>query len=142
VAVITEEMDINVPVERVFAFVAETPKLVEVWPSLMEIRDWHRGEDGKAEFGFMYQVAGFRYRGINRDLEFIQNKKIVTQATGGMDATITWEFEPTPYGTHVTFTGDYRVEIPIIGKIVSERIAALNGLEVGQMLRNLKNKLE
>jgi hypothetical protein len=141
-AVILKEVIINLPVEPVFAFVAETPNLVEVWPSLIEVKDWKRGNDGLAEFGFVYQVAGFRYRGLNRDIEFVQNRKIVTNSSGGMEAVVSWEFEPHPMGTKVVFTGDYTVEIPLIGRVISERIAALNGLEVESMLLNMKKKLE
>lgn len=138
----SEEILINVPVGRVFDFVAETPKLVEVWPSLTAVRDWKRDENGLSEFDFEYQIIGFKYRGRNRDIEFVKDQKIVTQSIEGMDALLTWEFEPHPSGTRVVFTGDYNVEIPLIGKIVSGRVAALNGLEVAALLKNLKSRLE
>ena len=59
-----------------------------------------------------------------------------------MEAVVTWEFEPHDMGTRVVFTGDYNVEIPLIGRVISERIAALNGLEIESLLINMKKKLE
>jgi ribosome-associated toxin RatA of RatAB toxin-antitoxin module len=141
-AIISEEIIINLPVSDVFEFVAETPKLVEVWPSLTAIRDWKRDENGLSEFTFEYQIIGFKYSGRNKDIEYIPNKKIVTESQSGMEALLTWEFEVHPSGTLVRFTGDYNVEIPLIGKVVSDRVAALNGLEVGALLKNMKMKLE
>ncbi|MEN8241277.1 MAG: SRPBCC family protein, partial [Chloroflexota bacterium] len=141
-AIISEEIVINVPVSDVFEFVAETPRLVEVWPSLTAIKDWERDESGLCEFIFEYQVVGFKFKGKNRDIEFVPNKKIVTESGGGMEALLTWDFEEHPRGALVRFTGDYKIEIPLIGKVVSERVAMLNGLEVGALLKNLKTKLE
>ena len=103
---ISKDMIINVPAEKVFAFVSNTPNLVEVWPSLVDISDWKRDDQGLGEFRHIYQMAGFRYSGTNRDIEFIQDKKIVTESKGGLDALVTWEFEPVEGGTKVTFTGD------------------------------------
>jgi carbon monoxide dehydrogenase subunit G len=139
---ITKEIDINVPVSKVFQFVANTPNLVEVWPSLIHIGEWRRDENGLGEFTFTYQMAGFKYSGRNRDLEFVPNQRIVTESKGGMEALVTWEFEPNGDNTRVTFTGDYNVSIPLVGNLIADRIAALNAIEVGTLLANIKKKLE
>ncbi|MFN2146125.1 MAG: SRPBCC family protein [Anaerolineales bacterium] len=141
-SVIQREIIINTPVERAFQFVSDTPNLVEVWPSLSHIGDFSRDERGMGSFTYTYQMAGFKYSGTNRDVEYIPNKKIVTKSEGGMAATVTWEFEPVPDGVHITFTGDYDVNIPLVGKVISDRIAALNAVEVGILLQNMKDKLE
>ena len=139
---ITKEIDMNVPVSKVFQFVANTPNLVEVWPSLIHIGEWRRDENGLGEFTFTYQMAGFKYSGRNRDLEFVPNQRIVTESKGGMEALVTWEFEPNGDKTRVTFTGDYNVSIPLVGNLIADRIAALNAIEVGTLLANIKKKLE
>ncbi|MBE0586147.1 MAG: SRPBCC family protein [Desulfofustis sp.] len=139
---IKQEIVMNVPAEKVFQFVAETPNLVEVWPSLIYIGEWSRDENGFGEFKFTYQMAGFKYSGRNKDLEFVPGKRIVTESKGGMDALVTWEFEPFDGGTRVLFTGDYTVSIPMVGKLISDRIAALNAIEVGILLQNIKKKME
>lgn len=141
-AVIQREITINTPVESAFEFVAETPNLVEVWPSLIHIGEWSRDEKGFGSFTYTYQMAGFKYSGTNRDVEFIPNRKIMTKSEGGMAATITWEFESHPDGVHITFTGDYDVNIPLVGNVIADRIAALNAVEIEVLLQNMKDKLE
>ncbi len=141
-SVIQCDIIINTPVERAFQFVSDTPNLIEVWPSLIHIGDWNRDEKGKGSFTYTYQMAGFKYSGTNRDVEYIPNKKIVTKSEGGMAATVTWEFESVPDGVHITFTGDYDVNIPLVGKVIADRIAALNAVEVDVLLQNMKKKLE
>ena len=141
-SIIQKEININAPAEKVFDFVAETPNLIEVWPSLIHIGEWKRDENGFGEFTFTYQMAGFKYSGRNKDLEFIPGKRIVTESKGGMDALVTWDFEPVDDGTKVTFTGDYTVAIPLVGKVIADRIAALNAIEVEVLLQNLKKKME
>ena len=121
---------------------AHTPNLVEVWPSLIEVGNWSRDEEGIGEFSYVYQMAGFKFKGSNRDSEFVRNKRIVTESTGGMDAVVQWDFEPVDGGTHVIFNGDYSVSIPLIGQAVSDRIAALNAIEIESLLHNMKDKLE
>lgn len=141
-AVIQREITINTPVERAFEFVAETPNLVDVWPSLIHIGEWSRDEKGFGSFTYTYQMAGFKYSGTNRDVEYIPNRKIMTKSEGGMAALITWEFEAHPDGVHITFTGDYDVNIPLVGKVIADRIASLNAVEVEVLLQNMKKKLE
>ena len=139
---IQKEIIINTPVEQAFEFVADTPNLVEVWPSLIHIGEWGRDEKGMGSFTYTYQMAGFKYSGTNRDVEFIKNSKIVTKSEGGMAATITWQFDPMPEGVKVTFVGDYDVNIPLVGKVIADRIASLNAVEVEVLLQNMKEKLE
>lgn len=141
-AEIQKFLKMKVPVEVAFDFVANTHNLVEVWPSLTRIRDWKRDERGIGEFGYTYQMAGFKYSGTNRDREFVRNRRIVTESKGGLEAIITWEFEPFPDGTQVSFKGEYNVSIPLFGRMIAERIAALNAIEVEALLRNMKKKLE
>lgn len=139
---IQKEITIHVPVEKVFDFVAHTPNLVKVWPSLIHVGNWRRDENGIGEFTYVYQMAGFKFKGANRDTEFIPNQRIVTESTGGMDAVVSWNFEPVAEGTHVTFEGDYNVSIPLVGKSISDRIAALNAIEIDALLHNMKALLE
>jgi hypothetical protein len=141
-AIIQREIIINTPVERAFEFVADTPNLVDVWPSLSHIGDWSRDENGLGSFSYTYQMAGFKYSGVNKDVEFIPNKRIVTKSEGGMAALVTWEFKPVSEGVRIIFTGDYDVNIPLVGKVIADRIASLNAVEIEVLLKNLKEKLE
>lgn len=55
---------IDAPVEKVFAYYAETENLPEVWPSLLEVRNIQRGPEGRVErFTWVYKMAGMRFEG-------------------------------------------------------------------------------
>lgn len=141
-ASVKRQIFIDVPLEAVFAFVADTPKLVGVWPGLLAVRNWSRDENGLASFDFEYQMAGFKFSGQNRDAEYVHNQRIVTKSTSGLENTITWEFFREEEGTRVNFEGEYRVPIPLLGRIAENIIVSLNELDVDVLLTNLKRQLE
>ena len=129
-AVLQKEIFINAAPEKVFAFVADTPKLAEVWPSLRIVKSWERDEQGLAKFEFEYLMAGMTFRGTNVDLEYVPNQKIVTQSTSGLDSTITWLFAPQDAGTLVTFISEYKVPIPVIGGLAENVIVNMNNMDI------------
>jgi carbon monoxide dehydrogenase subunit G len=141
-AVLQKEVLIHAPVEEVFAFVADTPKLAQVWPSLRIVKSWERDEQGLAKFDFEYLMAGMTFRGTNVDLEYIPNQKIVTQSTTGLDSTITWQFEPQDEGTLVTFSAEYKVPIPVIGSLAESAIVSMNNMDIELLLSTLKRRLD
>ena len=141
-AVLKKEIFIKAPVEEIFEFVADTPKLAEVWPSLRIVKSWERDEQGLAKFEFEYLMAGMTFRGTNVDLEYVPNQKIVTQSTTGLDSTITWEFASQPDGTQVAFSAEYKVPIPLIGPMAENVIVSMNNMDIELLLSTLKRRLE
>jgi carbon monoxide dehydrogenase subunit G len=135
-------IEINAPVEKVFNYVSDTPKLSEIWPNLVSVRNWQRGEDGLASFDYSYRMAGFNFAGKNRDLVFEKNKRIVTQSEGGIQSTISWGFEPEGEITRVNVSATYSAEIPLVGKVIENRLYAINEIEIEALLKNLKAKME
>lgn len=133
---------VEAPLEVVFELVADTPKLVEVWPSLREINNYERDENGMAIFDFVYQMAGIKFKGRNQDVEFIQNQRIVTKSLTGLDSTITWEMVAERRGTRLYFHGEYHVPIPMIGWIAENIIVSLNELDADLLMTNVKRQAE
>lgn len=141
-AILQKEILIKAPVEEIFEFVADTPRLSEVWPSLTVVKRWERDENGLAKFDFEYMMAGMTFRGTNVDLEYTPNEKIVTQSTTGLESTITWEFSPQTAGTLVTFSAEYKVPLPIIGALAESAIVSMNSMDIELLLSSLKRRLE
>jgi hypothetical protein len=135
-------VEINAPVEKVFDYVADTPKLSEIWPNLVSVRNWQRDENGLASFDYSYRMAGFNFSGHNRDIVYEKNKRVVTQSEGGIQSTISWEFELLDEGTRVNVSATYSAEIPIVGKVIENRLYAINEIEIETLLKNLKSKME
>lgn len=141
-AVLQKEILVKAPVEKVFEFVADTPRLAEVWPSLTIIKRWERDANGLAKFDFEYMMAGVTFRGTNIDLEYIPNQKIVTQSRTGLESTITWQFSSQAEGTLVRFSAEYKVPIPIIGFLAESAIVSMNNVDIQLLLSSLKRRLE
>ena len=69
-------------------------------------------------------------------------RKVVSDSKGGIDAIITWTFEPLAGGTKVFFAADYKVPIPLLGKLAEAFIVRLNKHEGEATLANLKSGME
>lgn len=133
---------INAPVEKVFAFVDEPANLLEVWPSLVEVKDVERLPSGGSKFGWTYKMAGVRVEGTAEATEYIVNRRIVSESKGGISSTITWAFEPEDGGTKVTNAVDYTVHLPVLRKLAESFIVRLNENEGEVLLANLKARME
>lgn len=88
-AKVEKTITINAPVEKVFAFVDEPANLLEVWPSLVEVKDVERLPSGGSKFRWTYKMAGVRVEGTAEATEYVVNRRIVSESKGGVSSTIT-----------------------------------------------------
>ena len=133
---------INAPVEKVFNYIEAGTNLPEIWPSLVEVTDVKRLPNGGHSDRFVYKMAGIRLEGTSEDIEYVPNQRIVTKTTGGAESTQTWLFQPEAGGTKVTFTVEYNVPIPVLGKLAEAVIIKMNEREGDLLLANLKARME
>jgi len=141
-AKLEKTVTINAPVEKVFGYIDGATNLPEIWPSLMEVKDVQRLPNGGHSDRFVYKMAGIRLEGTSEDIEYITNQRIVTKTKGGAESTQTWLFEPEAGGTKVTFKVEYRVPIPVLGKLAEAVIVKMNEHEGDLLLANLKARME
>jgi carbon monoxide dehydrogenase subunit G len=141
-AVLEREITIKAPVEEVFAFVAESPKLVEVWPSLVNVETYGRDENGLAKLTLTYMMAGVRFKVYSEDSVYKENELIVTNTRTGFEAIVTWAFETVDAGTLVKFQAEYKIPVPLIGRLAENVVVTFNDMDIRVMLQNLKSKLE
>ena len=140
---IKKTISINAPVEKVFEFFIEPMHLLEIWPSLMEVRDVKKSPDGDViSWQWVYKMAGIRLEGSGNDIEHITNQRIVTWTKGGAESTQTWLFQPETGGTKVTFEVEYKVPIKVLGKLAEAIIIKMNEHEGDTLLANLKAVME
>lgn len=141
-AKVEKTITINAPVEKVFAFVDEPANLLEVWPSLVEVKDVERLPDGRDNFCWVYKMAGVRVEGTSTTVELVPNRRIVSENEGGVSSTITWIFEPEDGGTKVTNVAEYTVHLPVLRKLAESFLVRLNENEGEVLLANLKARME
>ena len=141
-AKVSKTVTINAPAEKIYGYVGEPENMPEFWPSLMEISDVQKLPNVGNSNRWVYKMAGIKLEGSSEDTERVPNERIVSQTKGGVDSTQTWEFQPEASGTKVTFTVEYTVPIPVLGKLAEAVIVKINDHEGDVLLANLKSRME
>ena len=137
-----KSININAPVEKVFEYANKPENLPEIWPSMIEAKDIQPLPNGGNKFRWVYKMAGIRIEGISEDTEFIPNQRSVSKTEGGVESEIIWEYQSEGEATKVTFSAEYTVPIPLIGKLAEAFIVKLNENEAETLLANLKARME
>ncbi len=140
---IERSVTINAPVKKIFDYIADPKLQVEWLPGMIEVKDIKQTEQGVGStYKFSYKVAGMRFEGEDMVEEYIPNKKMVTRSKGGIEASWTWNFEPYNDKTKVEVIVEYKVPIPVLGKIAEVLVLKQNEREADHALANIKDKME
>ncbi len=133
---------VHAPVERVFAYMNDPCNLLEIWPSMVEIKDVKPNPKGGHDFGWVYKMAGMRFDGASEIVEHETNRRMVTQSTKGIESRFAWTFEAVDGDTRLTVDIEYNVPIPLLGKLTEALIVKQNEHEATTLLENLKSRME
>ncbi|GAO02882.1 SRPBCC family protein [Anaeromyxobacter sp. PSR-1] len=138
---ITRSIAIRAPAERVFAHLSEPGNLLEIWPSLVAVRNATVGDDGRHAFDWTYRMAGLPFRGHCDTTAVVPGRSREDHNSGGIPSTFRWRFEPAGEGTNVELAIEY--EVPGIVQIVAgAALRAMNEREADTLLANLKARME
>jgi uncharacterized membrane protein len=141
-AKVKKSITINAPIEKVFEYLTEPTNLPEIWPSLVESEIVERLPDGGNRTKYVYKMAGMRLEGTSEDTEFVPNQRVVSKTKGGVEAELIWEYQSEGETTKLTFTTEYTVPIPLLGKLAETFIVKQNENEAETILANLKARME
>jgi len=141
-AKLQKSITINAPVEKVFAYLSDPNHLPEIWPSMVEIKDVKPAPTGGYNFGWVYKMAGMRFDGASETTEEIPNQRTVTKSTKGIESQFVWDYKPENGGTNLTVDIEYKVPVPLLGKLAESFIIKQNEHEADTLLNNLKSRME
>jgi len=142
-AVVEKSIEINAPVEKVFSYLEDAESNVEWLPGMMEVKDVNKTKDYVGtHFRWVYKMAGLRFEGETTVIEHIPNNKVVTQTKGGIHSTWNFAFEPKGGGTKLTIKVDYKIPIPVLGKLAEALVLKQNEREASMALSNIKERME
>jgi uncharacterized membrane protein len=141
-AKIRREILINAPVEKVFEYHSNPMNEPEYWPSMIEVKDIEEQPGGGQKYKWVYKMAGIRLEGSTETTEFVENERIVTKGSGGVESTFVYEYKPEGEGTRVTMEVEYVVPVPVLGKLAEAFILKVNEREADTVMGNLKDRLE
>ena len=139
-ATIKSSITINAPLEKVFEY-TKPENLPEIWPSLVEVKNVKELPSGGYSWDFVYKMAGVKFNGSSKHVEYVENDHTVAQSTG-IDSTITWSYEAMAGGTRMTSLTEYKIPVPLLGKVAEAFIVKINENESETTLANVKARLE
>jgi len=138
-----KSVSIKAPVEKVFDYMADPKSNLEFMPGLMDIRDIHETENHiGTHFLWTYKMAGLRFEGETTVLEWVKNKRVVTQGKGGISNKWFFTYEPIEDGTALSLVVEYEVPMPVLGKLAEAVIRKQNEREAELVLSNIKARME
>jgi uncharacterized membrane protein len=141
-AKITRDILINAPVEKVFEYHSNPMNGPEYWPSMLEVKDLEEQPGGGWNYNWVYKMAGFRLEGSTENTEFVENERIATKGSGGVESTFLYEYKPEGEGTRVKMEVEYVVPVPVLGKLAEAFVLKVNEREADTVMGNLKDRLE
>jgi uncharacterized membrane protein len=134
---------IDAPLEKVFAYYANPENLPEIWPSLLEVSEVERTPEGWAKtFKWVYKMVGMRFEGSSEVTEYEANKRTLAVQKGGIESTIETVYEDHGGKTLVREHSQYRVPIPLLGKVAEKFLEKSNENELETIHANLKARME
>jgi len=135
-----DSIEINVPVEVVFAHLSDPMNMVEDLPSVVEVKDI-RGQGKGMTYTVIYKVLGVRLFMPCEVTEYIPQKRITIRSE---KTNVTWAlcFDPTEKGCRFSSWCEYEVPIPLVGKLAEPILKKMNEREWEAVDVNLKAKLE
>jgi uncharacterized membrane protein len=141
-AKLQKSITINAPVEKVFAYLSDPKNLPEIWPSMIEVKDVQPATGGGYNFSWVYKMAGMRFDGASETTEEIPNERTVTESTKGIESRFVWTYKPENGGTNLMVDIEYKVPVPLLGKLAEAFIIKQNAQEADTLLSNLKARME
>lgn len=138
--VVIAEVQIQAPVEEVFAYVADVENTPEYIPQVVSVRNIS-GQGQGMTFDWTIESKGMRSEGRTVVVDFVPNQRIVQNTTCGK--IVTMLFRPGPDGgTTLTLSVMYASEVPIEGQPMKRFVDNSTRAMFEGMLDNLKAELE
>lgn len=141
-AKIEKSILINAPLDKVFAFMAEPSNLLEIWPSLLEVKNVQPLPNGGYCYEWTYKMAGIRFDGQAECIEFVRDQRIVDKNEGGIPSTLVWTYQPEDGGTRVSVSVEYAIPGAALARLAEPIVHKMNQHESETVLVNLKARME
>jgi carbon monoxide dehydrogenase subunit G len=132
---------IHAPADSVFAYVDEPTQLAEWLPSIVEVRNVI-GTGAGQQFEWTAKMAGRLLRGQSTVIEHVPNRCAVHQSIGMVSSTFGYTVEPLAEGTALTLEIEYKIPIPLLGRLAERVLIRRNIREFELALINVKETLE
>ena len=141
-ATINKEIIINAPLKKIFNYMSKPSNLLQIWPSLMVIKNEQLLTNGGYSAEWVYKMAGMHLEGTGEYTDIVPNHWFTIKTKGALEATITCTFRYIDSQTRVTLTIDYRVPPALLSWLTGRIVVKINEQEAELILANLQAILE
>lgn len=141
-AKISKSVEIDAPVERVYAFMTNPENLPEIWPSLVEASNVEYRDDGGHAFDWVYKMAGMRFAGHAETTQVEKHRHVSVKTTSGIPSSFEYAYEPLGEKTRFKMDVDYSLPNKLLSKLAEPFLRRLNEREAETLLHNLKARME
>ncbi len=139
---IRKSIEIRAPVAEVFDHLSNAVNLLEIWPSMIEVKNQSIEPDGGHTFDWVYKMAGVHFHGHCETVQVERNRLRVDHNESGIPSTFRWEFEGQDDTTEVRLDVEYELPFPLLGRLAAPFLRRLNEREAQTLLENLKERME
>jgi carbon monoxide dehydrogenase subunit G len=140
-AKIQKSIIINAPPEKVFAYLEDPMNVPEWLPGMIEARNITGSGVGQ-RFEWTYKMLGIQFKGETEVTEVIQNQRSVEKSKAGIESIWVYTYEPHEGGTKLSMDIDYKVPVPVLGKLAEKLVLKTNEREAELALENIKTIVE
>jgi len=142
VTTIKRNIEIEAPVKKVWDYVDDPVHLLEIWPSMVEVKDVKTLPKGGHRYHWLYKMAGMRFEGDSETVVFEPERHFVQKNTGQIPSTFDWTFTPVNGSTKIELKTEYEIPQTLLGKLKEPFVRKLNEREADIFLANLKDRVE
>ena len=140
-AKIQRSIIINAPPEKVFAYLQDPMNVPEWLPGMIEVRNI-TGSDVGQRYEWTYKMLGIHFNGESEVTEIIQNERFVLKSKAGIESIWVYTYEPHEGGTKLSLDLDYKVPVPVLGKLAEKLVLKTNEREAELAMENIKTIVE
>ena len=139
---IDKEILINAPVEKIYNFVIKPSDLLQIWPSLMQIKNEQLLPNGGYSAKWVYKMGGLYFKGTGEVIDIVPGRWFTFQTKGSIKSKITWTFRSSDGQTKVTFTIEYGIPFMVLNWLTEIVVGKINDQEATLLLTNLQVRME
>jgi carbon monoxide dehydrogenase subunit G len=139
---VSRSVEIDAPVERVFAFMDDPHNHVTVTPSLAEVRNVEPLEDEGKRLDYTFRMAGVGLDGELVETVHEPDERMVFDMRGQLEGEIDLAFAPVEDGTELTYTGRYELPGRVLSAVAEPFVRRYNERELETTLANVKSHVE
>jgi len=139
---VDKEIFINAPVDKIYDFVIKPSNLLQIWPSLMQVKNEQLLPNGGYSAKWVYKMGGVYFKGTGEVVDIVPGRWFTFRTKGSIKSKITWTFRSSDGQTKVTFTIEYGIPIKILNWLTEIIVGKMNDQEATLLLTNLQVRME